>query len=102
MKARAILSPDARRELLAAARWIAKDNPAAASALRDAVAKVAERIGKHPGVGSLRTHLADARFRFVALTNFPYIVVYNADRNPPLIVRVVHGARDLHEALKDL
>jgi toxin ParE1/3/4 len=35
------LSPRARRDLLAAVRWIAKDNPTAARALRDAVVRAA-------------------------------------------------------------
>ncbi len=98
----AALAPRARRDLLAAVRWIAKDNPAAARALRDAIAKAAERIGEFPQGGSSRPELADAPYRFTLLTGFPYILVYNADRNPPLIVRILHGARDLPDALRDL
>jgi toxin ParE1/3/4 len=98
----AVLSPAARRDLLAAVRWIAKDNPAAARALRDAVAKAAERIGGHVHIGSPRLDLADERYRFAILSGFPYLIVYNADRAPPLIVRILHGARDLPEVLRDL
>jgi len=36
------------------------------------------------------------------LSGFPYVVVHNAARNSPLIVRILHGARDLPEALKEL
>jgi len=98
----AALAPRARRDLLAAVRWIAADNPAAARALRDAVAKAAQRIGDHPHSGSTRPELADAPYRPMLLTGFPYILVYNADRNPPLIVRILHGARDLPDVLRDL
>lgn len=97
----AVLSPRARRDLLAAVRWIAKDNPAAARVLRDAVAHAAKRIGTHPEIGRLRPDLADEPYRFVVLTGFPYVIVYNARRAPPLIVRILHAARDLPEALKD-
>ena len=99
---RAILSRSARRDLLDAARWIAKDNPAAARALRDAVAIAAERIGVHSRIGSVRSDLADPPYRFLPLTGFPYVMVYDAEREPPLIIRDLHGARDLPDALVDL
>jgi toxin ParE1/3/4 len=99
MKA-AVLSPAARRDLLAAVSWIAKDNPAAARALRVSIAKAAERIAEHPRTGVERHELAEAPYRFLILTGFPYVVVYNAERRPPLIVRILHGARDLPEVLR--
>lgn len=95
-----VLSPAARRDLLAAVRWIAKDNPAAARALRDGIARAAEHIGAHLRIGTERPELAEAPYRFLTLTGFPYVVVYNAGRHPPLIVRILHGARDLPEALR--
>lgn len=98
----AVLAPAARRDLLAAIRWIAKDNPTAARALRDTIARTARRIGAHNLVGTLRPELADPPYRFVSLTGFPYIIVYNSERQPPLIIRILHGARDLPAALGDL
>lgn len=98
----AVLAPRARRDLLGAMRWITKDNPAATRALRDSIARIAERIGEHPQIGHLRPDLAEGPYRFLVLSGFPYVVVYNAARNPPLIVRILHGARDLPEALKEL
>jgi toxin ParE1/3/4 len=98
----AALAPRARRDLTAAMRWIAADNPAAARAFRDAVARAAERIGEHPQHGMLRPDLADEPYRFLVLTGFPYLIVYNAARRPPLILRILHGARDLPEVLRDL
>ena len=96
------LSPRARRELAEAARWISRDNRAAARALRNAVAVATKRIGQHPVIGSLRSELLPEPYRFVSLTGFPYAIVYNRDRNPPLIVAVLHTARDLKHALKDI
>ena len=69
-----------------AARWIKQDNRAAARALRDAVETAAERIGRHPAIGAVRTELLPAPYRFLSLTGFPYVIVYNGDREPPLIV----------------
>jgi len=98
---KAVLSPQARRDLLDAVRWIAKDNPAAARALRDAVAGAAARIGGHRLIGTLRPELADEPYRFLTLSGFPYVIVHDAERRPPLIVRILHGARDLPEVLRD-
>jgi len=38
----------------------------------------------------------------LVVRGFPYLVVSNPERRPPSIVRIVHGARDLPEVLKDL
>jgi toxin ParE1/3/4 len=64
--------------------------------------RAAERIGLHPQLGVSRPDIARDPYRFLALSGFPYVVVYNAERRPPLIVRVVHGARDLPDLLRDL
>jgi toxin ParE1/3/4 len=100
--AAAELSPRARREVLDAARWIAKDSPGAARALWRAVRRAAELIGKHPEAGTVRPELADDPYRFLPVRGFPYVIVYRSDRRPPLIARIVHGARDLPELLGDL
>ena len=101
MKA-AVFSPAASRDLKNAVRWIAGDNPAAARALRDAAARAAVNIGTHIRFGVSRPDLADEPYRFVMLTGFPYVIVYNSDRRPPLIVRILHGARDLPQLMADL
>jgi toxin ParE1/3/4 len=87
---------------LEAIRWIAYDNPAAAKGLRDAVSKAATNVGVYPQIGISRPDLADPPYRFVKMTGYPYVVVYHPDRQPPLIVRILHGARDLPEMLREL
>jgi toxin ParE1/3/4 len=96
----AVLSPQARRDLLDATRWIARDNPTAARALRDAVKEAAARIVAHPESGAVRVEFSDPPTRFLVLTGLPYILVYDSEPRPPLILRVLHGARDLPELLK--
>ncbi len=59
-------------------------------------------VGAHSHFGVARPDLVDAPYRFVMLTGFPYVIVYNADRRPPLIVRILHGGRDLPDLLRDL
>lgn len=100
--ASAALAPRARHDLLEAMRWIAKDNRTAAMGLRNAILNAAQRIATHPLIGTLRLDLADEPVRFLPLTGYPYIVVYDAACKPPLILRVLHGARDLPELLRGL
>jgi len=95
----AILLPPARRDLREAVRWIAKDNPAAAQGLRNAVVTAARRIGEHPEIGLVRPEYADEPIRFFVLTGYPYILYYNSGTNPPRIARVLHGARDIPSVL---
>jgi toxin ParE1/3/4 len=78
----------------------AKDNPNAARALRHGVARAATLIGQFPNMGSLREDLADPPVRFYVLRGFPYLLVYDADASPPRVLRILHGARDLPEALE--
>jgi toxin ParE1/3/4 len=98
----ASLSSAARQDLLEAMRWITKDNAKAARALRHSVSKAAITIGEHPLAGRLRPEIVQAPYRCLSLTGFPYVIVYHADRRPALIVRILHGGRDLPEVLRDL
>ena len=99
----ATLSPRARRDVHSTVEWITRDNPVAAQGLLNAVLTAAERIGEYPQIGVRRPDLtASLRSRFVVLTGYPYLIVCAADRDPPVIVRVVHGARDLPRLLRNL
>lgn len=95
----AVFAPRARRDLLEAVRWIAKDNPSAARALRDAVARAAENILAHPMIGPHRPELAHPPYRFLSLTGFPYFIVYTPVPHPPLILRILHASRDIPDLL---
>ena len=97
---RAVLSPAAERDILAIIEWVAAENPIAARGFRVALDRLAETIGEHPLIGALKPHLASPPIRFLSIRGYPYAVVYTPDRDPPLIVRVLHGARDLPDALR--
>jgi toxin ParE1/3/4 len=88
--------------MVAAARWIARDRPSAAVAFRNAVVEAAERIGRHPQIGVTRPLLLRDAFRFLTLTNFSYLIVDNAERDPPAIVAIIHASRNLPPLLRDL
>ena len=98
---RAALSPAAERDILEIVAWIASENPVAAEGFRMALDKLSAIIGEHPQVGASKPHLASPPIRFLPIRGYPYVVVYTPDRDPPLIVRVLHGARDLPEILRD-
>jgi toxin ParE1/3/4 len=99
---KATLSRQALRDLTEAARWIAQDNPSAARAFRKSVDDAAARIASQADIGVSRPDLAASPYRFLVLTGFPYILVYNATRRPPRVARILHGARDLPTLLNDL
>jgi len=100
--ASAQLTSRARRELGEATRWISRESPKAARGLRRAVVNAARLLGEHPSAGALRPDIAGERYRFLVLTGYPYILIYDAEHRPPVITRIVHGARDLPELLRDL
>jgi toxin ParE1/3/4 len=82
-------------------RWIWADSPSAARRLREAVSDLTRHLGDHPMAGTRRPELAGDPYRFAVVRGFPYLV-YDASARPPNIVRIVHGARDLPEVLRDL
>ena len=98
---RAVLSPAAERDILEIIAWIAAENPVAARGFRVALDTLAATIGEHPRIGALKPYLASPPVRFLPIRGFPHVVVYTPEHNPPLIVRVLHGARDLPEVLQE-
>jgi toxin ParE1/3/4 len=96
-----IFAPRAQRELREAAVWIADDNPAAADALLAAAMAAARRLQARPKLGRVRLEFAPKRYRFWSLRGFPYLLVYDAEAAPPiiLILRFVHQSHDLPAVL---
>ena len=98
----AVFAPKARRDIIEAINWIVTDNPIAAWAFHEAIEQAARNLGEHARLGSERSDLVNPPFRIFPLTSFPYIIIYNPTRTPPVILRVLHGARDLPEILENL
>jgi toxin ParE1/3/4 len=97
-----LFTPRARRELLQAIAWIAEDNPDAADALLAATLRAAGLVSGRPALAHVRADLAPAHFRFWSLRGYPYLLVFDVEHVPPVVVRVVHQARDLPVLLTDL
>jgi toxin ParE1/3/4 len=88
----------ARSDLLDLARWIAKDNPAAAHRLLDATRAAADMLAELPKLapaGRFRSR-GLARIRIWPIRGFEKIlIIYAIERTGIDVLRVVHGARDL-------
>ena len=91
----AVLVPAARQDLREAVTQIARDNPESARRLRTRLETALRRLGANPAIGAQRPALAEARYRFLAISGFPYLLVYTADTDPPRVLRVLHMARDI-------
>ena len=102
MTAPAILTLRARRELGAALRRIASDNPDAADRFYQAVQQAAHWIGGNPALGAHRPSLADLRYRFWSIPRYRGLIVYTDASDPPRIVRIVHTSRYLPQVPGDL
>lgn len=96
------VTPRASAEVADAAAWIAQDNPTAAIALVHGAEAAANRIVARPALARVRLTLAPSRYRFWLMRGFPYLLVLDTERSPPLVVRFIHQARDLPDVLDDL
>ncbi|MBC7667802.1 MAG: type II toxin-antitoxin system RelE/ParE family toxin [Gemmatimonadaceae bacterium] len=96
----ATIAPQARRELLAAANWISGDSPHAALKLTDVMLAAADALGRNAHLGQEQPDLVRPPFRLFRMKGFPYVLVYDPTRKPPVIARMLHGARDLADILK--
>lgn len=58
-----------------------------------------ERLGENPGIGHLREDLIAQAIYFYY--SEPYLIAYRRDTNPPIILAVIHGARDVAALLQE-
>jgi toxin ParE1/3/4 len=91
------LAPQAIRDVEDAAEWLADGRGGLPLARRfaSAVVEVTDRIARRPLLGHRRPELLPDPFRFHAVTGFPYLLVYNAERSMPNVLRVLLMSRDL-------
>lgn len=75
---------------------IAKDRPLAADRVLTALLEAEDRLADHPQLGRLRPELpGQLRSWSVA----PFVIFYRVLEDQILVIRVLHGARDLGDAL---
>ncbi len=85
-------SGPALQDYLDIAGFISRDNPRAAAQLVERIEAECRDIVRSPESG-LRHDSLPARYlvRMVGV----YLIIYESDQDGPIIVRIVHGARDL-------
>ena len=71
--------------------FIAQKNPQAADRVEDELFEAFELLAERPGLGHLDQDLTSKPVRFWVVRR--YLVVYEPDSEPLLIVMVIHGAR---------
>ena len=87
------LAEAARRDLFEIEDYISRDDPNASRRVVSTLFEAFDRIAEMPWIGRRRDDVKVDRYRFFPVR--PYIVVYDPTRTPLVIVRVVHGHRDM-------
>jgi toxin ParE1/3/4 len=96
---RVIRSPRAERDILQAARYIAKENRDAALRFFTVIDEKFDLLARFPGAGPARPELGSA------LRSFPvwnYLIIYRQIQDGVEILAVPHGAQNLPRKLKNL
>jgi antitoxin ParD1/3/4/toxin ParE1/3/4 len=94
---RFVLTPRARRDVNDIWDYIAEDSIEAAGGVLDALEDAMGKLAKTPGIGHWREELTDKRHRLFLVHS--YLIVYRHETKPLQIIRVLHAARDVQNAL---
>jgi plasmid stabilization system protein ParE len=94
-----VLTPAAEGDILEIVNYIEGENPSAAVRVAEALREGMRLIAERPGIGHMRTDLADETVRFWPV--FSYLIIYRPDTSPLQIVRVLHGKRDVRRLLEE-
>jgi toxin ParE1/3/4 len=90
--ARLTITESARADLREIRAYIAKDNPAAARRVVERLRAQARKLAATPGIGRHREDLRPELFSFPVGR---HILFYRPQPGGIVLVRVLHGARDL-------
>jgi len=87
--------PRARRELWALRRYIAQDQPAAATRIAQHILAAVDRLGQYPLYGRPAAWDSRGLLRELPVAGTPFVVVYEVDEaiGAVIILRIVHGAQ---------
>ena len=94
-----VLTSTAKGDIRNILDFLTTESPAAAIRVRAALRNAMRLLADRPGIGHLRTDLADETIRFWPV--FSYLVIYRPDTNPVQIIRVLHGKRDVRRLLEE-
>ncbi len=93
-------TPQATDDLLDIWSFIARDNPEAADRVEAAVFRACDLLAASPRAGRMRSDLTRFPVRFWVVHPYSnYLIVYDPEKKPLQIIRILHGARDLTSVL---
>jgi len=87
------VSPRADTDINSIWNYVAQDNPAAADRVEQEIQEAIEKLAKNPNFGHFRDDIAPPQYRFYRV--FSYLIIYRIEEDTLIVVRVIHGARDL-------
>ena len=88
-------TPQAARDLFDIWDYIAQDSPRAADKVEEAISLACVLLADSPRMGMVRKDLTSLPLRFWVVSPYPnYLIVYDPEKKPLRIVRVIHGKRD--------
>ena len=87
------ISPRADTDINSIWNYVAQDNPAAADRVEQEIQEAIEKLAKNPNFGHFRDDIAPRQYRFYRV--FSYLIIYRIEEDTLIVVRVIHGARDL-------
>ena len=95
------LTPQALDDLFDIWSYIAQDSPAAADRVEQAIYLACERLAESPLTGTVRKDLTAFPVRFWLVTPYPnYFIVYDPDKKPLQVIRILHRARNIPALLR--
>lgn len=94
------LTETAERELGQILEFIAEtDGLDRALHVHDKLGEAFALLADSPGIGTVKSHLTPAHVRWWPV--FKYLIVYDSSASPLVILRVIHGERDLARLFGD-
>ncbi len=92
------ISPRADADLDAIWDYIARDSPRAADRVENDLHTALHLLADQPGIGHRRPDVTVRDYRFWRV--YSYLIVYRMEADGLLVVRVLHGSRDLRRQLR--
>ncbi len=90
---------EAANDLAAAAEFIARDSPIAASLFAARIVAAAERLGEHPRLGRIVPEIGNDSYRELVFQN--YRIVYIVADAGVVIIGIIHAAMDMERQVRD-
>jgi toxin ParE1/3/4 len=85
------LHPGAANDITEIWEFIAKDNPAAVTRVREHILEAIRELAAFPKQGHRRLDLTSESLRFQVIRD--YLIAYAPDEKPLVVVAVIHGRR---------